>query len=308
MAPFRLDLTVWALRRDPRNQVDRWDGREYRRVLMIDDIAVETVTAQVGPGDKPELIVTASPAARVHGLKARVMASLDQMLGLSLDLSKFYTFAAGQRRLDTLARRFRGVKPPRFPTVWEALINAISCQQLSLTVGITLMNRLSAHFGPPAPGGAHALPRPTDLTKTQASDLREMGYSTRKADMILDLAHAVVSGQIDLEELASLDDESATNQLDGLKGIGRWSAQYVLLRGLGRLNVFPADDIGFQNKLTRWLHLDEHLDYEGVHRVMRRWRTYGGIIYFFMLLNHLAEQGHTETVPQTTSEPMPLPA
>ena len=111
VAPFRLDLTVWTLRRDPRNQVDRWDGREYRRVLMIDDTPVETVTAQVGPVDKPELIVTANPAARVRTLKARVMTVLDQMLGLSLDLSNFYTFAAGQRRparhrLEQLSQSF----------------------------------------------------------------------------------------------------------------------------------------------------------------------------------------------------------
>jgi len=83
---------------------------------------------------------------------------------------------------------------------------------------------------------------------------------------------------MDLEKIEGLDDQSAIDFLTGLKGIGRWSAQYVLLRGLRRLNVFPADDVGFQNKLGKWLHLDEQLDYEGVHRVPRRWRAYGGIM------------------------------
>lgn len=291
-APFRLDLTVWALRRDPRNQIDRWDGREYRRVLLVEGIPVETVITQVSPAEHPELLVVATPSRSVSRLRKRVADVMDGMLGLSLDLSEFYRFAAGQRRLDTLARRFRGLKPPRFPAVWDAIVNAISCQQLSLTVGIILMNRLAACFGVPSSSGSRAFPRPADLEEARTSDLRKMGYSTRKAYMILDLAKAVTENRIDLEQIDACDDQSALGFLTGLKGIGRWSAQYVLLRGLRRLNVFPADDIGFQNKLGKWLHLDKQLDYEGVHHVIRRWRAYGGIIYFFMLLDHLAEQGH----------------
>jgi DNA-3-methyladenine glycosylase II len=153
------------------------------------------------------------------------------------------------------------------------------------------MNRLAARFGAASSSGSRAFPRPADLVGASTSDLRSMGYSLRKADMILDLARAVADGQTDLGKIDALDDQSAIDFLTGLKGIGRWSAQYVLLRGLRRLNVFPADDVGFQNKLGKWLHLDEQLDYEGVHRVIRRWRAYGGIIYFFMLLNHLVEQG-----------------
>ncbi len=292
VAPFRLDLTVWALRRDPRNQIDRWDGREYRRVLFLDGVPVETIVTQVAPAEHPKLLVTAVPAKGVPRLRKQVAEALDGMLGLSLDLSEFYRFAARQRRLGTLALRFRGLKPPRFPTVWDALVNAISCQQLSLTVGIILMNRLAERFGVSFSSGSRAFPRPADLAKAHPSELRSMGYSLRKADMILELAKAVTDDRIDLEKIEGLDDQSAIDFLTGLKGIGRWSAQYVLLRGSRRLNVFPADDVGFQNKLGKWLHLDEQLDYEGVHRVIRRWRTYGGIIYFFMLLNHLSEQGH----------------
>ncbi len=291
IAPFRLDLTVWALRRDPRNQIDRWDGREYRRVLILEGVPVETVVTQAVSVERPQLLVTAVPAGCVSRLKARVTDALDKMLGLSWDLSEFYDFAASKRRLGTLARQFRGLKPPRFLSVWDAMVNAISCQQLSMTVGIILMNRLAARFGPSSPDGQFAFPRPIDLAKAHAADLREMGYSLRKADMILNLAKAIADGRIDLEEVDTLDDQAAIDRLTDLKGIGRWSAQYVLLRGLRRLNIFPADDVGFKNKLGKWLHLDEQLDYEGVHRAIRRWRSYGGIIYFFMLLKHLAEQG-----------------
>jgi len=79
-----------------------------------------------------------------------------------------------------------------------------------------------------------------------------------------------------------------------LRGVGRWTAEYVLLRGLGRWHIFPGDDVGARNNLTRWLGLSEDLNYEGVRRVLFRWRKFGGLIYFHLLLNQLAEKGHVE--------------
>ena len=170
-----LGLDGLGARRDPRNQIDRWDGREYRRVLLVKGVPVETVVTQVAPAERPELLVAASPAKRVPRLRKGIAEALDAMLGLSLDLSEFYRFAARQRRLGRLALRFRGLKPPRFPTVWDALVNAISCQQLSLTVGIILMNRLAARFGVSFSSGLRAFPRPTDLARAQPFGLEEHG-------------------------------------------------------------------------------------------------------------------------------------
>ncbi|MCE5327093.1 MAG: hypothetical protein LLG01_11845 [Planctomycetaceae bacterium] len=297
--PFRLDLTVWALRRDYRNRIDRWNGREYRRVLLLGDTPVETLVTQTAPPERPQLaveFVASRPGPRQQQQAAQMLTHL---LGLDLDLGGFHQFAAGQQRLGVLARRFQGLRPPCFLSVWEALVNAVSCQQLSLTVGILLMNLLAERFGPASHAGSHAFPRPADLGGADIADLQAMGYSRNKAGTILELAQAVAEGRLDLEAVHALDDETAVDYLTRLKGIGRWSAQYVLLRGLRRLNVFPADDVGFQNKLAKWLHLDERLNYEGVHRVIKRWRTYGGIIYYFMLLNHLQEQGHLKACPAT---------
>ncbi|MCG3181824.1 MAG: DNA-3-methyladenine glycosylase [Phycisphaerae bacterium] len=259
---------------------------------MLGDVPVEAGVVQIGRMDRPELLVTAIPTSGVRRLQAGVSDILGSMLGLSVDLSGFYAFAEKQNRLRALARRFYGVKPPRFLTVWEAMVNAVSCQQVSLTVGIILMGRLAERFGPAGRDGQHAMPRPVDLANARPIELREIGYSFRKAENIIDLARGIATGQFNSEGIDELDDEVAVSRLRRIKGIGRWSAQYVLLRGLRRLNVFPADDIGFQNKLGKWLHLDKQLDYEGVHRVIGKWRAYGGLIYFFMLLNHLAEQGH----------------
>jgi DNA-3-methyladenine glycosylase II len=293
--PFRLDLTVWVLRRRPHNLVDRWDGRTYRRVLMVQDQAVEVAVTQTSPAESPLLSVEASHTHPLKDLTTILPPLLVKMLGLNNELEPFYRLAAADPRLEALAGRFRGVKPPRFPTVFEALVNAIACQQLSLTLGIHLLNRMTTAYGPVFEAddeSCHAFPRPEELASLLPEAFRALGFSHNKGKAIIGLAQGLTKGSLDLEDLERLGDTEAVIRLLGLNGVGRWSAEYALLRGLGRWSVFPGDDIGARRHLKNWLQLEEPLNYEEVNRLLARWQPYGGLIYFHFLLSGLAEAGH----------------
>ena len=82
--------------------------------------------------------------------------------------------------------------------------------------------------------------------------------------------------------------KQAVSKLVELRGIGRWTAEYTLLRGLGRIDLFPGDDIGARNNLERWMRLRGPLDYARVAHVVSRWKPYGGLIYFHLLLDSIA--------------------
>jgi len=293
-APFRLDLTAWGLRRRAHNEIDRWDGRVYRRALPFGDEAMATSVTQSGSPDSPRLAVTLSGRRIDHAAEVAARGSLEKLLGLSVDLSPFATLAAEDGLLGQLALRMRGLKPPRFPTVFEALVNGIACQQLSITVGIHLLNRFTSACGrrvPADPHGLHAFPQPTDLASATPEELNSMGFSFAKAHTILETAAAILDGDLDLESLEDLDDQTAIERLTSLHGIGRWTAEYVLLRGLGRLYVFPGDDVGARNKLKRFFEIERPLDYDGIAELLARWHPYAGVVYFHMLLDSLAEAG-----------------
>ena len=293
-APFRLDLTVWALRRRAHNLVDRWDGQTYRRILPVQDQPLEVAVTQIGPPEAPLLRVEAADCPPHLECAAILTTFLVKMLGLNADLTPFYRLAAADDRLRHLVERFRGLKPPRFPTVFEALVNAIACQQLSLTVGLHILNRLAAAFGPALPDATeapHGFPRPGDLAGAAPEALRALGFSYNKAKAAIALAQDLANHPAELEDLKDLDDPAVLERLLAFKGVGRWSAEYALLRGLGRLAVFPGDDVGARKNLQTWLHLDEPLDYEGVRRHLAPWRPYAGFLYFHFLLSHLAETG-----------------
>ena len=294
VAPFRLDLTAWAIRRRPENLMDWWDGRSYQRVLAIDGDAVRATVTQSGGKTSPQLHVVAIAAARGTPKKAKIAAAIERLLGSRVDLRPFYRFAAGEPRLHELATHFRGLKPPRFPTVFEGVVNGIACQQLSLAVGITLLNRLSAACGlsfPDADGVHYAFPRPADLAAMNIEDLLPLGFSRNKSHAIIETASEVAEGRLDLESFANLENEEALARLRELRGVGRWTAEYVLLRGLGRTNLFPGDDVGARNNLSRWMHLRKPLDYDRVGRVLGKWRQFAGLIYFHLLLRGLEHSG-----------------
>jgi DNA-3-methyladenine glycosylase II len=292
--PFRLDLTVWVLRRRAHNLVDRWDGQTYRRVLVVQDQAVEVAVTQVGLAESPRLLVEAGHAQPRKGLTETLTTVLAKMLGLNADLADFYRRANADDPLGPLVARFRGFKPPRYPSVYEALVNAIAGQQISLTLAIHLLNRLASAYGPVLPGAGepvHAFQGPGELANLTPEDFRSLGFSHSKGRAIIGVAQGLTTGSLDLEDLEKAEAAEAVTRLMGLKGVGRWSAEYVLLRGLGR-SVFPGDDVGARRHLEKWLQLGEPLDYEGVRRILARWEPYGGLIYFHFLLSGLAEDGY----------------
>jgi DNA-3-methyladenine glycosylase II len=292
--PFRLDLTVWTLRRRPENIGDRWDGRTYRRVLALRDGPVEIAAVQIGSSEAPRLRISTEGQSLGSGIKAEVTLALERLLGLRVDLTEFYRLAAREKQLGRLARRFQGVKPPRYATVFESVVVGIATQQVSRTASVLVLNRLIAAYGVQAPdksSTARAFPSPEDLARLGPAELRPIGFSRQKERAIIVLAQAVAENSLKLEELAQLPDEEAIERLCGLRGVGRWTAEYVLLRGLGRTRIFPGDDVGARNNLKRWLHLEAPPDYEAVHRTLERWHPYAGLIYFHLLLDRLHEAG-----------------
>jgi DNA-3-methyladenine glycosylase II len=300
--PFRLDLTVWALRRRASNAVDRWDGATYRRVLVVEGRPLGIEVVQVAPPERPQLQVTVSGSHLRRSSRSAVLSALTRMLGCDRCLTDFYRAAVDDPILGPLAQAYRGLKPPRYPTLFETLVNAFACQQVTLSLGIQLLNRLAAACAPSLDGidgPAFAFPDPADLAGRAPDELRALGFSRQKARAIIELAEAMTLHRLDIDELERQDDATAMARLLAWRGVGRWTAEYVLLRGLGRLHVFPGDDVGARNNLQRWLGLLESLDYDGVQRALAPWAPFQGLVYLHLLLRSLRLE--------CDSDPGPLP-
>lgn len=246
---------------------------------------------QSGGTDHPVLAVEVVAGGNSERVDSEAEQVLTRMLGTAIDLSHFYTVMGTSGPVGDLVRRFRGVKPPRFPTYFEALGNGFLFQQISLLAGMTLMNKFVRAFGRGLVGSRlRAFPVPEDIAPQSIDSLRSLGLSRQKAKAFVELASSLQAGT-DFSTMESMSDEEAMHFLCQVRGVGRWTAQYVLLRGLGRLHSFPVDDVGARNKLWDVLGLESAPDRDQTARLVQSWYPYGGMIYFHLLLNGLAQRG-----------------
>ncbi len=291
--PFRLDLTIWALRRRPKNIIDQLEENRYSRVFVCDNVPIKlTVTQELDSNS--EIIVILQSKKEITKIEKNALSLIQNMLGLSVDLQPFYLLANDNETLDRLAKQFIGVRPPRFPSIFESLINAIACQQLTLDLGIVLLNRFSERFGVKFKDGdtiLYAFPRPDDLADASQDDIRKLGFSIQKARAIKELSTKVIAKTINLTHLERKGNEEVIEYLSTIRGIGRWSAEYVLLRGLGRFDIFPGDDVGAQNNFQRLFHLNRKPNYEEIKELTSQWHPYEGLVYFHLLLESLHIRG-----------------
>jgi DNA-3-methyladenine glycosylase II len=289
VSPFRLDLTVWALRRRQKNQIDTWDGATYTRVFVVNNTAIQSQVLQIND----LLEVRIKSTSLLKDSKPIIASNLKKMLGLKINIGEFYELSKRDIHLQLLVESFIGVKPPRFPSIFEALLNAISCQQVTLDLGILLLNRLAENYGQKfedAKGIQYTFPRPEDLRAVSEEEIKKLGFSHQKARAIRDLVQAQLSKDTLFSILENMTNEEIVIFLSNLRGTGRWSSEYVLLRGFGRLDVFPGDDVGAQKNLQQLLGLGKRPSYEEIKQLTTKWQPYAGLVYFHLLLDKLQKK------------------
>lgn len=161
------------------------------------------------------------------------------------------------------------------PNLFETLVDAIVSQQISVKAADAIMARLRAA----TPGGQ---PTPAALLTLEHDALRAAGLSTPKARYVRDLTERVVSGQLDLELLQTQEDEAVIEELIKVKGIGRWTAEMMLIFSLGRPDVLPVDDLGFVEGVRSAYNLEIRPKPRDMRERGEQWRPYRTFATWYM--------------------------
>jgi len=285
VTPYRLDLTVSVLRRFSTNVVDRFseDGR-YERALDGFAAPALVVVRQRDPATL-EVAIDAPP-----GETERALALVQRMLGIDRDLARFDRAAARVPWLRDLAKRMRGVKPPRYPTLWEACVNAVVFQQISLHAAGAILRRVIEALGTKVDGAGgllYAFPSPQTLLGAADATLGVAGLSVNKIAALRRIAEALLGGALDEAMLEERPSPEGAAVLTAIKGIGPWTAAVVLLRGLGRLDVFPAKDSG----VARSIAVIAGAESVDVAATLKTLGDYRGMLYYHLLLARLDARG-----------------
>ena len=182
--------------------------------------------------------------------------------------------------LAPIAKKFRGLKPIRYLSVFEALVTAITAQQVNLTFAGAIRGRMVKRWGRKLRinGKTHyAFPRPERLARAQVSTFRAMQFSERKAEYVIGVARAALEGRLDESELRTLPIDEAVALLTGIRGVGRWTAEQMLFRALGRVEVFPGGDLGVQKVVARYCFGKERVDEETARTQANDWYPWASL-------------------------------
>ncbi|MBX7168719.1 MAG: DNA-3-methyladenine glycosylase 2 family protein [Pirellulales bacterium] len=153
---------------------------------------------------------------------------------------------------------------------FRSLVRAIVAQQISTAAARSILARLETLAGP------RGL-TPDGLGRFGLDELRTAGISPQKGGYLLDLVQRARDGRLQLARIGRLDDEAVIEHLVQVKGIGRWTAQMFLIFSLGRLDVFPHDDLGVRMAIKRLYGLEELPSKDAGHAIAERWRPYASI-------------------------------
>lgn len=296
-APFHLEATTRVLQRRPGNRVEVWEQDRYVRVLASAEGLVLVEVENRGTIDDPDVrfrIRSGEPSA---ASRLQIGQTLRKVLGLDLDPEPLQRLAEAERALRPTALALRGMRPTRFADWFEAFANVVPFQQLSLDAGLAIVGRLVERFGQDLEHEGrrlHAFPTAGAVAAARPAALRECGLSVRKAESLHGLARMIESGEVTEEKIADMSTADALRTLNELPGIGPWSANLVLLRGLGRLDVFPPGDVGAERRLGTLMHLRSAAS---LGRVVERFGEFRGYLYFCGLGGSLLAQDLIHAAP-----------
>jgi len=283
---FSFDETLSYLTRSPAEILHRVEDRTVYKLIEIE--SKPALLAISEPGDGSGLNVRF-----VHGASlpsdAAVQAAVDyvrEWFDLRTDLGAFYDMAAGDSLLGPLTGEFAGLRIVGCPDLFEALCWAVIGQQVNLPFAYALKRRFVETFGEHIDydGSRYWLfPKPRDIAAAAALELKRLQFTGKKAEYVIGIAQLMESGELSKESLLALSDfQEAERRMLAIRGIGPWTAHYVLMRCLRDAAAFPIGDVGLQNALKRLLQRAEKPAPEEIRRIFAPWQGWEAYAVFYL--------------------------
>jgi AraC family transcriptional regulator of adaptative response / DNA-3-methyladenine glycosylase II len=276
-------LRSWG--RDPGSLTERVDGHRIARTLRtaagtaLLDVELVNGSARCRvEADRPLDVGTVRAA---HRLARRTLGLVDG-LGAAVDVAAFEQRVLRDPLTGPLVATRRGLRIPLTADPFEALTWAVLGQQVNLAFAFTLRRQVLSLAGAPAPRGMRAHPTPEEVAALDPADLVRRQLSRSKARYLVELAAAAATGDLPLEDLRGAAAGRIEETLLARRGVGPWTAAYVMLRGYGLRDCVPVGDSGLATALQRFFGLAERPDVAQTRRLMEPFAPYRSFATFHL--------------------------
>jgi 3-methyladenine DNA glycosylase/8-oxoguanine DNA glycosylase len=261
--PYDFELSTTRYRELGTDLATMWHEGGVHRVVAGKEVRVESAPGgvRVEPGD----------AASVEEIR--------RLLGLPFELAPFREWADREPILGPIVQRLAGFRPTLNPRPFEALVIAITTQQISLRAAAAIRSRFIARFGVQH-GVAWEFPTRERIASAELADFVELGFSQSKTAYVLALARS----DLDLDALGLLSDEEVAAQLTALPGIGEWTSDWFLARHLARPHAWPAGDLGLRKAVAAFYADGRPLSIQEVRSMGERFAPFQNLSTQYLLM------------------------
>ncbi|MET6996368.1 DNA-3-methyladenine glycosylase family protein [Chitinophaga defluvii] len=249
-------------------------------------IAEQPVLLEISEDPQKKALVAAATPVNGQPVDETVVRQyVSHWLHLQTDLGDFYRFAAKDPMLAPLTKQYRGLRLIGIPELFEALTWSIIGQQINLSFAYTLRQRFVQAFGYHtviAGKDYYLYPHPAVVAALSPEQLIPMQFSRSKAVYIIETARQMAMGNLEERALQQMDYEAAREKLVSLKGIGNWSANYVLMKFSRFPQALPLEDAGLHNAIKKQLQLTIKPGLSDVKAYTAHWQQHAAYATFYL--------------------------
>lgn len=291
--PYNFGLALAYLRSSTAAILERIDQQRFSRALTFAGSDVIVQITSTGPIDHTMLHLQLTGEKISKDIAEKAVSWLKRTFTLDTDPLSFHKLYAHDPILGRLIQNYRGLRPVLVADPYEALIWAIIGQQVHVRFArklklafVELCGRKIAYDGTEY----GVFPQPGEVAMLKEGSLRDIQMSHQKARTIITVSEAVAGGDLNLPELRNVDYCLACKTLMQYKGVGRWTAESVLMRGLGFPDAIPAADVGLQSIIGRTYGIGKKATEEQVRQLAERWAPWRGWAAFLWWSQLQAEE------------------
>jgi DNA-3-methyladenine glycosylase II len=280
---------------DGDRQIRRFEEGKFWQVVRIDRKLFLLTLKAVGTVDQPKIAIDLSSNQSVSAEEEKKCRELSSIIvNADFDLGPFYSDVKKDETMTEIVRKFRGLKVPSTVTVYEALVDSIIEQQISLNVAHLLQTNLIKKFGDRLGldvGVYYAYPVPQKLASATIEEMRKIGLSARKAEYIRNISKMTTTGELNLEAFGNYADVTRIiEELDKIRGIGKWTAELTIIRGLQRYDAIPADDLGLRRVIAHFYCHDKKITGDEARKIAEKWGRRKGLASFYLVMAEAIER------------------
>ncbi len=238
---YPLAFVLNYLARDHHNLTERVVGQTYQAVQHLGEQIV-TLTLVFSPQTVRLEVKSPDPLEVLDWLELHRRVLF--LTGLNLDSAKFEAKLHGSSAGQALLGQRQGYCFPILATPYDALLRAIVGQQVTTTFAATLRRRVVERLSPALEGGLHAPVTPAQVAALTVADLLELGFTTARAQYLIHASSLVASGALPLDTFWNRSAKRLERELLAVRGIGAWTAHYLMMHGYGLADCVPVGDTG----------------------------------------------------------------